>query len=284
MADELLRFIFESTDVRGEWVQLEQSYADTLANHHHAPGVARLVGEFLAAGALLAATLKFDGAVVLQARSSGEVPLIMAEATSQQELRAIVQGAGQALSSEFGALLGNGQLAITIDPAEGRRYQGIVPMEADTLAGCLEHYFRQSEQLPTRIWLAADGRRAAGLFLQELPSRAEAKLRDEQWDHLLALAGTLTNDELLSLPGEEVLHRLFHQEPLRLLQRDSLRFQCSCSHERTEAMLAGLGRDEAAGILAEQGEISVTCEFCNQNYRFRQGDLDRIFTHAKVRH
>lgn len=278
MADELIRFIFDDTDVRGEFVQLEQSYRDCLTNHHYAPGVEQLIGEFMAAGALLAATLKFEGMVVLQARSQGEVPLIMAEATSDQCLRAIVRGAEQALSDDFNVLLQNGQLAITIDPAQGKRYQGVVSMEAPTLAECLEDYFARSEQLPTRIWLAVSNQRVAGLFLQELPSTAPAERRARQWDHLLALAQTIQPDELLNLAGDEVLYRLFHQEPLRVLQRDALAFRCSCSLERTERMLVSLGRDELESILQEQGEISVTCEFCNQNYRFGPADIARLLS------
>lgn len=284
MADELLRFIFDSTDIRGEWVQLEHSYRDALANHHYAPGVAKLVGEFLAASALLGATLKFNGTVVLQARSKGQIPLVMAEATSQHELRAIVQGAREAMGDDFQTLLAEGRLAITIDPDQGNRYQGIVPMEAPSLAGCLEHYFQQSEQLPTRIWLAADGDRAAGLLLQELPSRSDAATRAAQWDHLLALAGTVTADELLALEGETLLHRLFHQESLRLLGRDNWTFRCSCSQARTENMLISLGRGELDSILAELGEINVACEFCNQQYRFDRAAVAALFDSTGTHH
>jgi molecular chaperone Hsp33 len=267
-SDTLLRFIFDTTDIRGEWVQLERAYQAALANHHYAPGVRRLVGQFLAAASLLGATLKFEGSVILQARSDGEVPLIMAEAGSDGSLRAIVRGAEHAMGGDFRTLVGDGTLALTIDPTGGQRYQGIVALDGDSLAACLESYFTRSEQLPTRIWLAADDRRAAGLFLQELPSRAGAAVRAEQWRHLLALAETVTEGELLELDGDTLLHRLFHQEPLRPLRRDALHFRCSCSRARTEAMLASLGRSELEQILAEQGEISVNCEFCNQHYRF----------------
>lgn len=282
--DTLLRFLFDTTDIRGEWVQLEQSYQQTLANHHYPPGVRRLLGQFLAAASLLGATLKFDGSITLQARSDGEVPLIMAEATSDRALRAIVRGAETALADDFGQLVGAGTLALTIDPANGQRYQGIVALNGDSLASCLEAYFLQSEQLPTRIWLAADDHRAAGLFLQELPSQASAAQREEQWQHLLALANTVTDTELLQLPGEQLLHRLFHQEPIRLLGRDPWHFQCSCSQARTEAMLAGFGRDELRQILADHGEISVNCEFCNQNYRFTPPQIDALFGVDQPRH
>jgi molecular chaperone Hsp33 len=281
MSDEIVRFIFDHTDIRGEWVQLEQSYQDCLANHHHAPSVRRLLGEFMAAAGLLSATLKFDGAVILQVRGDGEVPLIMAEAGSDNTLRAIVHAAGHAASDDFRTLLGReGRLAITIDPRGGQRYQGIVPLEGTDLASCLEHYFHQSEQLPTRLWLAADGRRAAGLLLQELPSRAGPEQRAQQWQHLATLAATLTPAELLGLPAAELLHRLFHQESLRVLRRDELQFRCSCSQARTELMLVRLGRAELEDILREQGRVEVICEFCNQQYRFAPDAVAQLFDSA----
>jgi molecular chaperone Hsp33 len=277
MSDSILRFIFDATDIRGEWVQLDQSYRDALTHHHYPPAVRRLTGEFLAAVSLLGATLKFEGSIILQARSDGEIPLIMAEANSRQELRAIVHGAEQAVSEDFQGLLGAGTLSITIDPVGGQRYQGIVPLDGDSLAACLESYFRQSEQLPTRIWLAADGARAGGLFLQELPTTGAVEERVAQWQHLNALAATVRPEELLELPGDVLLHRLFHQEQLRLLRRESVQFRCSCSRHRTENMLVSLGRNELEQILAEQGEIAVNCEFCNQLYRFEPAQVAALF-------
>lgn len=285
--DQLLRFIFDGTDVRGEWVQLDRALQDALANHHYPPVVRGLIGEFLAAAGLLGATLKFDGSLILQARSeSGQIPLIMAEATADLAVRAIVHGAEHAGEGDFATLIGKGTLSITIDPAQGRRYQGIVPLEAGSLAGCLEAYFQQSEQLPTRIWLCADGQRAAGLFLQELPSTRVAEQRVEQWRHLCALADTVQPDELLGLPGDELLHRLFHQEQLRLLRRDPVQFRCSCSRERTAGMLVSLGRAELDDILLEQGNIRVNCEFCNQLYEFAAVDVEALFAEstAPTRH
>lgn len=279
MSDQLLRFIFDGTDVRGEWVQLERTYQDALLNHHYPPAVRRLLGEFLAAVALLGATLKFEGSIVLQARSEdGQIPLIMAEASSDQAVRAIVHGAEHAVSGDFRALLGTkGTLSITIEPREGKRYQGIVPLEGDSLSACLQEYFHQSEQLPTRVWLIADAQRAGGLFLQELPSRLDFEQRSEQWRHLSMLAETVQAEELLQLPGDVLLHRLFHQEQLRLLRADDMQFRCSCSRERTASMLRSLGRDELDDIVREQGSIQVNCEFCNQLYRFEDADVAALF-------
>lgn len=281
--DQLLRFIFDGTDVRGEWVQLDRAYQDALVNHHYPPAVRALIGEFLAAVALLGATLKFEGSLVLQARSdTGQIPLIMAEATSALTVRAIVRGAEEATGGDFATLLGEGLLSITIDPAQGKRYQGIVRLEAAGLAECLEAYFQQSEQLPTRIWLHADSQRAGGLFLQELPSRRPAEERAEQWQHLCALTGTVQPQELLQLAGDDLLYRLFHQDRLQLLGRDPVRFRCTCSRERTGAMLVSLGRAELEDIVREQGAIDVNCEFCNQLYVFMADDVAALFAEDGV--
>jgi molecular chaperone Hsp33 len=284
MSDQILRFIFDNTAVSGKWVQLETSYADALGTHHYPPAVKRLLGEFLAAVALLGSTLKFEGIIALQARSAGEIPLIMAEATSAQEIRAIVQGAEQSISSDFHTLLANGTLAITIDPVGAKRYQGMVALEGGNLAECLEAYFQRSEQLPTRVWLAADGRRAAGMLLQELPGTGEIERRREQWQHLATLAQTVRADELLQLPAETLLYRLFNQEQVRLLRRDGLRFRCSCSRQRTESMLVSLGRGEIESILEESGEVVVNCEFCLQSYRFDAEQARRLFGASPAPH
>jgi molecular chaperone Hsp33 len=284
MSDHILRFIFDNTAVSGKWVQLHQSYTDALANHHYPPAVQRLLGEFLAAVSLLGATLKFDGTIALQARSDGEIPLIMAEATSNYEIRAIVHGAGESISTDFHKLLANGTLGITIDPRGGQRYQGIVALEGESLAACLEGYFQRSEQLPTRVWLAADGRRAGGLLLQELPGTADVERRREQWQHLTTLAQTVQAEELLGLPAATLLHRLFHQDDVRLLRSDALHFQCSCSRQRTESMLVSLGRAEVESILEEQGEVAVSCEFCLQSYRFDAEQVRQLFSAETPRH
>jgi molecular chaperone Hsp33 len=151
------------------------------------------------------------------------------------------------------------------------------------LARCLEDYFHRSEQLPTRIWLAANAKRAAGLFLQELPSRLNFEQRSQQWQHLSMLAETVSTDEMLQLRGDELLYRLFHREQARLLRHDTVRFRCSCSRERTETMLRTLGRDELDSILREQGSIQVNCEFCNQLYRFEAADVAGLFAPVPVR-
>ena len=173
--DQSRRFLFEDADIRGESVRLGRAYRDILAAHQYAPAVGRLLGEFLAASVLLSSNLKFEGKLILQARSEGQVPLLMAECNQALDIRAIARGAQQATAGQFEQLLTNGQLVITVDPDRGQRYQGIVPLVRDSLAHSLDAYFTQSEQLGTRLWLAADGDRACGLLLQQLAaSRAPA--------------------------------------------------------------------------------------------------------------
>ncbi|MFV8818556.1 Hsp33 family molecular chaperone HslO [Haliea sp. E17] len=276
--DQSQRFIFEHADIRGETVQLEDAYREILSLHQYAPGVSRLLGEFLAASALLATTLKFEGRLVLQARSEREVPLIMAECNDNLEIRGIARGAEFATGTSFEQLLGGGQLAITIDPLRGKRYQGVVPLEENSLAHSLDSYFRQSEQLGTRVWLAAGSDRVTGLLLQQLPAQVEPdpQRRAEQWEHVHTLAATLDEAEMLSVDTPELLHRLYHQEALRLFEARPLRFHCDCSPERSYNALSALAPAELNEILQEQGAITVDCEFCNQRYRFERDDLAAI--------
>lgn len=276
MNDLIQRFIFDQTDIRGELVRLDQTYSDTLAAHQYQPAVARLLGEFLAAAALLSATLKFAGTLTLQARSEGQLPLIMAESSSDHKLRAIASGADHANSEDFHTLLTNGQLAITIQPHKGQRYQGIVALEGDSLAECLQAYFRQSEQLSTRIWLHSSNEKCAGLMLQELPDSHIDDQRDISWEHVTQLADTLSNEELLTLDFEQLLYRLYHQEPLRLFDPAAVAFQCSCSEQRTLSAIRALGKQELMDILAEQGAIDINCEFCHQHYHFDQVAIEKL--------
>ena len=281
MTDQSQRFIFDDTDIRGELVRLEQSFLQVLSHHDYPAPVVNLLGEFMAAAALLSSTIKFEGALILQARSvDGEIPLIMAEASSQQTVRAIARNAAKANSDDFKQLLKNGQLAITIDPKKGESYQGIVPLEGDSFSHCLEQYFQQSEQLSTRIWLACDGNRATGMLLQELPANEQNHSdRDANWQHAAHLASTLSREELLDLAFDELLHRLYHQDPLRLFDVNSWRFECSCSRDKTINALLTVGREELEQALREEDQIMITCEFCHQQYRFNDDDIKAVFDH-----
>mgnify|MGYP001824006213 FL=1 len=212
----------------------------------------------------------------------------MVECDHQLHVRAIARGAQEATSRRFDQLLAGGQLAITIDPIRGQRYQGIVPLSGDSLAHSLDAYFRLSEQLATRLWLAADGERAAGLLLQQLPRQvaADPEAQQDAWDHACVLAATVTRQELLNQPAESLLHRLYHEEPVRLFPAAAVTFRCDCSRERTFNALSALDPGEIEELLQELGSITMDCEFCNQQYRFEREDLAGVLggDQAKILH
>lgn len=276
------RFIFDSTDVRGELASLEESYAHVLAKHTYPEPVATLLGELLAAAALLINTLKFDGLLVLQARSSGPVSLLVVECSSERELRAVARYEDDGISSgaSLQELMPDGVLALTIDPREGQRYQGLVALDGATLAECFSSYFVNSAQVPTRFWLYADGQRARGMLLQQLPADRlpDPEEREASWQHVVALASTLSGEELLGLDNETVLHRLYHDEELRLFAGTDLTFHCSCTRERSAQALLSLGLADLQLLLAEKaGTIEIDCQFCNQTYLFNEDDVMQMF-------
>ena len=274
--DTLTRFLFEHAEVRGEVVRLDATWRAVLTRHAYPEPVRNLLGEMMAAAALLAATLKFDGALIMQMQGSGPVTLAVVECSSDFHLRATAKWRDDLAAGDLPALLGNGKFVITIDPQTGSQsYQGIVALEGTSVAQVLEHYMLQSEQLETRLWLAADGSQACGLLLQRLPENISED--EDAWNRALNLAHTLTPDELLNLPGREVLHRLFHAEDLRLFDPRPTSFRCSCSRERVANMLRMLGLDEVHSILAELGQVDVDCEFCNQHYIFDAVDAEQLF-------
>jgi molecular chaperone Hsp33 len=275
-SDITRKFVFQGLDIRGELVHLDRSFFEINAIHQYAPGVAQLLGEFLAAAVLLSTTIKFKGRLILQAQSNGEIPLLMAECSHDLEVRGIARGAEHATALEFASLLGGGHLSITIEPLKGKRYQGIVSLDGANLSGCIESYFKNSEQLATRLWLACDGATATGLLLQQLPAQEvpEPEPRASQWEHVCTLAETVTDQELIQVSQENLLLRLFHEDPLILFDSRRVQFACSCSRERCQRALSSLGEAELRELLQEQQPIDIECEFCNQHYEFRAIDFD----------
>jgi molecular chaperone Hsp33 len=285
--DYTQRFIFDDSDARGELVALERSYAEVLAKHPYPEPVAQMLGELMAAAALLVGTLKFDGLLILQARSDGPVPLLMIECSSEREIRGLARYDAEQIAPDatLADMMPNGVLALTVDPTQGQRYQGIVDLDGATLSECFTNYFVMSQQTNTRFWLYADGRRARGLLLQQLPADRirDAEERDASWQHVTALASTLSADELLGLDNETVLHRLYHEEQVRLFDGQPLRFQCSCSRERSGNALVSLGLEDAQALVVENGgNIEIDCQFCNQRYLFDAADVAQLFSGAGV--
>jgi len=276
------RFIINDRGVRGQWTLLEASYQTVLAKHNYPLELQAVLGEMMAAAILLSATLKFEGSMVIQARGNGAVSLLSVECSHDYKLRAIARWEGDTSGLDFRSLLGQANLAITITPAQGERYQGIVPLDGDTLSQCLEHYFDSSEQIRTKIQLFHGNNRAGGLLLQILPTHSGIKLdplqQQEEWERVTALAQTLTAEELLNLDCTTVLHRLFHEEDVQLFPAETVCFECSCSRQRTSEALVQMGRPELEQILQEEGNIEVVCQFCNEMYRFDAVDIALLFS------
>lgn len=287
--DQMQRFIFSDTDIRGEIISLQDAYQQVRINNAKAEqalpeSVQQLLGEFLAAACLLSSSLKFDGVLTLQARGEGDVTVLMAESSHQKDLRAVVQltencNIDALAGKSLGELLGKGLLVIIIEPDKGERYQGVVPLDKPTLAENLEDYFAQSEQLNTRFWLRANEHRAGGLMLQALPQQlSDAATNVENWETVEALASTVKDEELLELSHEDLLYRLFNEFDVRLFEQEAVQFACSCSRQRCEATLRNLGRPELEEIISEQDLITIDCHFCNQKYQFGPTDVEQMFS------
>lgn len=276
--DRLHRFLLERAGVSGVLVQLEEAWQEVASRSEYPPAVSGLLGEALAATAALSGTIKLSGSLSLHIRSKGELSLLYTECNDGGRLRGLAQWQGRAADTLDLSGLAEPLLAITIDnAATGQRQQGLVPVEQSTLAQLLEGYFERSEQLPSRIVLACAGGRAAALILQPLAQGGGVGEHDpDGWNRVRHLAATLTAPELLQLPAEQVLLRLFHDEDVRLTGERGLHFGCQCSRERVAAVLRNLGRAESEAALQPDGRIEVTCEFCNTRYHFDRVDLEQV--------
>lgn len=284
--DLIHRFLFDSTDIRGEIVSIKNAFQDAVNHQNIPPALLPLFGEFLTGAALLSEVLKFEGILTLQAHSEGDIAIIMAEATDKGDVRGILT-LNPSINSEtinfenkrFSQLLEAGVLTITIDPNKGNRYQGMVPMEGSSLSSCLENYFQQSEQLPTQIQIFSDGKQCGGLFLQCLPAQLvlDTSTRENHWQTFTQLAATITAEELFTLKNEDLLLRLFHEFSCRVFEPKELQFKCSCTKERSAKALQSIGYTDAISLLKEKNTIDIDCQFCGKLYLFFQEDLGKIF-------
>lgn len=287
--DQIHRFIFDDADIRGEIVTLQSSYQAAIAHQSLPPVAQMLLGEFLAAASLICDVLKFTGTLTIQARGDGPIPLIMADINNQRDLRGIAKVADGIApdslnDSSLAQLIGNGVLTLTMDPEQGKRYQGIVELTGKTLADCLSTYFAQSEQLPTRLWLFSDLKNAGGLLLQSLPPQSSQEPTSvpesdsqNQWNTAEQLAGTTTLKELFEVDHATLLVRLFNEFNIRLFEPNNVQFACQCSQERCGNSLLSLGKTDAFALLAERDIIEINCEFCGSQYVFDNAGLNHVF-------
>jgi len=294
MTDQLKKYLFEDRSVRVQAVRLQQAWQHAQEHHQYPPAVQRLLGELMAAAALLAANIKFEGSLVLQIQGDGPIALVVVECQSDLSLRATVkirEGRDVPADGTMQSLLnaqGQGRFIVVLDPRRKvpgqQAYQGIVPLEGDTVAEALQHYMKASEQLDTRLWLQADAQHAAGLLVQRLPEQGGAARSDATADTLaraIVLADTLKPGELLRTDIDTLIHRLYWEETLLAFEPTPVRWHCPCTRERVAGMLRTLGEREVNDILAEQGRVHVTCDFCGKPYEFDAVDCSGLFAPAR---
>jgi molecular chaperone Hsp33 len=275
--DCLRRFLFEEHGVRGEWVRLRDSWQQ--AKQHQVlvnDAVDSQLGQALAAVVLLSATIKFNGAMIMQIQGSGELTALVAQSSNDRKIRGLVRSETSVSGANLKEMVGEGgRLVLTVESDNADPYQGIVGVVENTLADILKTYFTQSEQLDTCLWLFANQTHAAGLFIQELPSEKKDK---EDWQRIETLANTVTADELLTLDCEELLHRLFNQEKVIVYEPEDVEFKCNCSRQKIGGTLSAMGRSELEAILRERDDIEVDCQFCGAQYRFDKVDVENLLT------
>jgi molecular chaperone Hsp33 len=295
--DSLQKFMVENAAVRGELVELSTTWQQVLTHHHYPQPVTTLLGEMMAAAALMSANLKFNGVIVMQIHGDGPVRLLVAECDAQLHMRATAKLAPDAVidddasMSQLVNLNGQGRFVITLDPQDkmpGQKpYQGIVPLDGESVATVIENYMLRSEQLDTKLWLAADNKVARGLLLQKLPNHGgiDAPVEDdlETWNRFMALGGTLQPKEMLTTDIQTLMRRLFWEEDIRVFAPQLPSFQCNCSREKVGNMLKMLGKPEIEEALADLGKLEVDCDFCGQHYEFDKVDCAHLFaTEAPV--
>lgn len=281
--DLLHRYLFTDASVRGELVQLRESLQQIVHSQEYPLVVQRLLAEMAAATCLLSATLKFEGDIGLQIQSEGPVRYAVINASHDHNLRGVARWdeSQQHLPEELSALLPGAVLVITITPTEGERYQGIVALDKPRLAECLEAYFAQSEQLPTRVWLEVSTTHpftAAGMLLQVLPTSAKATdiKQHEAFDHLQQLTQTITARELFELDAHSLLYRLYHQETVEIYPARQVQYACTCSKEKSAMALAHVQQAELLSIVEEEGCVRMNCQYCNAEYLFDAVDIQAI--------
>lgn len=286
MTDQLQRFLFDDFEIRGEIAQGHETFQQCINNHNYPTEVANIIGELLMATTLLTATLKFEGKIAVQLQGDGPLNMAVINANQDLEVRGTARYQGDTTGLSFTELVGKGHMMITITPDDGERYQGIIALEKDNLASCLEDYFEQSEQLATKINLYADSQatpvQAAGLLIQTLPATSES--HEQDFEHVCALASTIKEQEIYSLNSDELLFRLYHQEKVRLFEKQDITFKCGCSKERCLSSLASLDVNEIKAILTEQPSIDMRCEYCATTYSFKEGDLQILLTAPNQQH
>ena len=284
----LNRYLFTDAHARGELVQLSSSFKSIIKNHNYPTGVEKLLGELLSATCLLTATLKFEGDITVQLQGDGPVGYMSVSGNNKQQMRGIAKMAEETSAETLQTLIGKGTMIITIRPSVGEAYQGVVALDKDTLADCLAHYFEVSEQIPTKIWLFTDTEQqlTAGALVQLLPdgdgSIENKEQQQSDFEHLCQLTNTIKSEEVFSLEAEALLYRLYHQEKVNIFEPQKVSYVCGCSADKCLSAISQIEPSEIKAILAEQGKISMTCDYCITTYDFDELSLKSFI--SKVNH
>ncbi|HTJ97388.1 MAG TPA: Hsp33 family molecular chaperone HslO [Rhodocyclaceae bacterium] len=282
MSDTFQRFIFEKLDIRGAFVQLETSWQAMQTGRDYAPATLELLGQTTAITTLIGSQLKTPGRLTFQIQGQGAISMLVVDCDEQLRLRGMAKTEPNIQPGPVSELIGDGRLMLTVQTNDNPHpYQSFVPLQGDSIAAIFEHYLEQSEQQPTRLWLFADGERACGLFLQMLPESKQNHEQDEDgWNRIQQLAATIRPDEF-ALPPEELLHRLFAEEDVRLFEAHPVTYHCPRNEEKVRGALQALGKEEVESILEEHGEIRVHDDICNHEYIFGEEIIEELFPAGK---
>lgn len=279
--DSLQRFMFENAAIRGEIAHIDTTFAEIMNQRTYPPFIHNLLGEALVSCLLLSGSVKFEGELSLQFQSDKRLPLLLVQCDNQLNLRGFVKFEENLDIKEYAAAFLKGQMVLTMNQYnQTQTYQSILPIQSTSMGENLMHYFAQSEQLTTKIWLAVNEQQAAGMLLQLMPGQ-DTQQREYFWEYAIQIGQTITENELLNLDNATLLHRLYHEEELRLFDPRFTRFKCRCSPEKMQQILTVLGEEQIKQLLQEKGKIDVTCEFCNHHYSFDEIDITMLFYKPK---
>ena len=275
--DTLQRFLFEHANIRGEIAHIDETYQTILHQHPYPPVVKKILGEALLSCLLLAGSIKFEGEISLQFHGDERLPLLLVQCDHQLQIRAFAKYKTDDPTIDFSKAFLDGKMVLMIQQYnQTNAYQSIVPIRSTSMSDNLTHYFAQSEQLATQVWLAVDDHQAAGMLLQLLPGQ-DTQQREQFWEYAVHLGQTISDHELLTLDNATILHRLYHETELRLYNARPVHFHCRCTHEKMKEVLTVLGQKDVQELLEEKGYVAVTCDFCNQTYSFDPIDITLLF-------
>lgn len=279
--DTLQRFLFEHASIRGEMAHVDETYKTIMQQHPYPPVVKKLLGEALIASLLLAGSIKFEGEISLQFHGDKRLPLLLVQCDHELHIRAFAKYQNDEDNIDHAAAFLEGKMVLIINQYnQTNAYQSVVPIRSTSMSENLTHYFAQSEQIATSVWLAVGEDRAAGMLIQLMPGQNTLQ-REQFWEYAVQLGQTISDEELLTLTNETILHRLYHETELRLYHARSVSFRCRCSAEKMKQVLTVLGEKDVQELLDEKGQVDVLCDFCNRHFAFDPIDVALLFRQHK---